>query len=532
MSEAEPPPASPSSPPSAKLRPQRFSFVWVIPIVAAIIAGYLGYRTIVERGPLATISFQTAEGLAVGQTQVKYKAVALGTVEGIDLAKDNKRVNVKVRMNNVGARFLTSHARFWVVRPRLNANDVSALDTLVSGAFIAVDPGLPGGQPQKDFTGLEQPPGALSDEPGRTYTLMAENLGSLATGSPVFYRNVVVGEVLGYDLGNGLGPIKINIFVRQPYDNLVHRDTRFWNSSGIEAAIQGGVLQIQLQSIQALLSGGVTFSVPPTDENGPVSPDKAVFHLYASHQEAEADAYAQQIPIVSYLTTSVSGLTEGSSVDVLGIQVGDVTKVSLVVDQVKGTVKARVEMRLQPQRVFSAEELIPGTDPLPEFQKLVNNGLRVEIGTASYVTGQKDVTLTMVPDAAPVTVTRENGDIVLPSAAGGLDEAIASFGSISAKLKKIPFDKIGDNLNKLLVTTNNTLGSSSVKDSLKNLNLTLESANATLKSANQSYGTDSDFQHQLEQTLDQAQAALRTVQALANYLDRHPQALLLGRGNN
>jgi paraquat-inducible protein B len=121
---------------------------------------------------------------------------------------------------------------------------------------------------------------------------------------------------------------------------------------------------------------------------------------------------------------------------------------------------------------------------------------------------------------------------VLPSAPGGLDEAIASFGTISAKLNKIPFDKIGNNLNKLLITTNSTLGSSSVKDGLKNLNLTLQSANATLRSANNSYGTDSDFQHQLSQTLQQAQQALSTVRALAEYLNRHPQALLLGRGNN
>jgi paraquat-inducible protein B len=342
----------------------------------------------------------------------------------------------------------------------------------------------------------------------------------------------VVGEVLGYNLGNGLGPIKINIFVRQPFDDLVHGDTRFWNSSGIEAAIQGGVLQVQLQSVQALLSGGVTFSVPPTDEKSAASTEGTVFRLYASHQEAQADAYAQQIPVVSYLTSSVSGLTEGSSVDILGIQVGDVTKVSLVVDRLAGTVKARVEMRLQPERVFSAGDVPPGTDPLPDFQRLVNNGLRVEIGTASYVTGQKNVTLAMEPHAKPVEVTREDGDIVLPSAPGGLDEAIASFGTISAKLNKIPFDKIGNNLNKLLITTNSTLDSSSVKDGLKNLNLTLQSANATLRSANNSYGTDSDFQHQLSQTLQQAQQALSTVRALAEYLNRHPQALLLGRGNN
>ena len=133
MSEAQspPPPASPRPPPRAALRRRRFSFVWLIPLVALGIAGYLGYRTILERGPLLTLRFSTAEGLADGQTQVKYKAVQLGTVEGIDLSPDNNSVIVRVRMNHVGERFLNSHARFWVVRPRLTPGDLSGFETLV-----------------------------------------------------------------------------------------------------------------------------------------------------------------------------------------------------------------------------------------------------------------------------------------------------------------------------------------------------------------------------------------------------------------
>lgn len=520
---------TPNPPPTAPLRRPFMSPVWLIPLVAAFIALYLGYRTVIERGPLMTLTFNTAEGLEAGQTQVKYKAVALGTVESIDLAKDNSHVVVKVRMNEAGKPFLTNHARFWVERPRFDLTDLSGLDTLVSGAYISVDPGPPGGTYLNHFAGLEQPPGVRSDEPGRTYLLTAENLGSLSTGSPVFYRDVVVGEVLSYDLGNGLGPAKISIFVRAPFDNLVRPESRFWNSSGVTAAIQGGVLQIQMQSLQAVISGGVTFSVPQAAENSAPSPDNSVFNLYASHQEAESASYQTQISVVSYLNTSVSGLTPGAPVDILGIQVGDVTNVKLIIDRKSGQVTARVAMLLQPERVFGTDGFAKNFNPEVDFQKLVDHGLRVEIGTASYVTGQKLIALTMEPKASPVKITREGTALVLPSQAGGLDTAIASLSDLSSKLSKIPFQQIGDNLNKLLITANGTIGSQELKQSLTALSATLKSANQTLDTVNQTYGNDSDFQRSLQQVLEQANGALRSFKLLADYLNEHPQALLLGR---
>jgi paraquat-inducible protein B len=527
MSEAAPPPPPP---PAAAVHQARFSLVWLIPVIAAIIAGYLGYRTFLEQGPLMTLTFDTAEGLAAGQTQVKYKAVALGTVESIDLGPDHSNVVVKVRMNSVGARFLTSHARFWVVRPRFNLSDVASLDTLLSGAYISVDPGAPGGTYLNHFTGLEQPPGVRSDEPGRTYVLTADNLGTLTTGSPVYYRDVQVGEVLGYDLGNGLGPAKISIFVRAPYDNLVRPESRFWNSSGIAAAITGGVLQIQMQSLEAVIAGGVTFSLPPEAVKSPPSPNNASFTLYASHQEAEAATYQWQIPVVSYLTTSVSGLTPGAPVDMLGIQVGDVTSIQLQIDRKNGKMTVRVGMQLQPERVFN-ESSLANVNPGADFQLLVNHGMRVEIGTESYVTGQKLIALTMEPGAPPVPVTREGNAYVLPSQPSNLDITLASLSAVSAQLAKIPFKQLGDNLNKLLVTANGTLGGSQMKQTLNTLDNTLQNTNATVGSLNQTYGSDSDFQRSVAQVLQQANDALSAIKQLADYLNRHPQAILLGRSN-
>jgi paraquat-inducible protein B len=520
----------PSAPRRAALRRRRFSFVWAIPIIAAIIAGYLGYRTIIEQGPLLTLSFDTAEGLAAGQTQVKYKAVALGTVDSIDLSSDNSHVIVKVRMNNVGRRFLTSHARFWVVRPRFTPGDLSGLDTLVSGAFIAVDPGLSGGTYRNSFVGLEEPPGVRSNEPGNTYVLKADSIGSLDTGSPVFYRDVQVGEVLGYDLGNGLGPVTINIFVKAPFDNLVKQQSHFWNASGITANLTGGGFHLEFQSLQAIVSGAVAFDIPPDAQTGPPSADNSVFYLYHSEDDANAAGYQTNIPLVAYFTSSVAGLQVGAPVDVLGIQVGQVTEVRLMVDLPYAGVKVRVAMDLQPERVVHiAGPATQAVDPATILQKMANQGMRAELDTASFVTGQKEIALSIIPGAGPAPLLHEGDALVLPSHSGGLDNAIASLTDISAKLDKIPFEKIGNNLNNLLITTNRTLGGKQMKQTLASLSATLSSANNTLSGVNQDYGNDSDFQRSLQQLLEEANAALQSIKQLTDYLNRNPQSLLLGR---
>jgi paraquat-inducible protein B len=535
MSEAQTPPPQtpPPTAPRAALRRRRFSMVWVIPLVALLIAGYLGYRTLLQQGPLLTLTFSTAEGLAAGQTQVKYKAVQLGTVESIDLSPDNESVIVKVRMTHVGRRFMTSNARFWVVRPRFTPGDLSGLDTLVSGAFIAVDPGVGNSHYQDRFVGLEQPPGVRSNEPGRTFVLTADNIGSLDTGSPVYYRDVQVGEVLGYDLGNGLGPVTIRVFVRAPFDDLVKARSHFYNSSGVTASLEGGGFHIEFQSLQAIISGGVTFTLPVEADHDPASPEGTMFPLYGTQAEADAAGYQTNVRIVSYFESSVAGLVKGAPVQILGIQVGQVTDVKLLVDPNTGDAKVRVAMDLQPERVVGKGGIAPsGMDPETVVRNMVDGGVRVQLATGSYVTGQKIIMLGKVPNPGKATITMEGDAIVLPSANGGLDTAIANISDITAKLDKFPFAQIGNNLNKLLVTTNRTVSSANVKQTLAALTETLKAANVTLASVNQDYGNDSDFQRNLAQLMTQANDALRSIKLLSDYLDRHPQALILGRGGS
>ena len=336
--------------PVATARRTRFSTIWIIPVVALVVAIFLGYRTISSRGELITISFQSAEGLTAGQTQVKHKNVALGTVESIRLTRDMQTVLVEVRMSREADRILTDKTRFWVVRPRLSGSNISGLETLVSGAYIAVDPGPESGAQTKSFVGLESPPGVRSDEPGRTYTLMTRDVKSIGEGSPVFFRGLTVGEVLGYKIPpSGRGPIPVQVFVRDPYDRFVKVDTRFWNDSGVEVNFGGGGIKLQIESLQAVLSGGVGFGISE-DRHGadvPEAPDQAVFKLYDTETDADSAGYHRRIPFATYLQSSVKGLAVGSEVDIYGMQVGNVTDIRLELDEATGSARVRVGMEIK-----------------------------------------------------------------------------------------------------------------------------------------------------------------------------------------
>ena len=547
--------------PEAHSRPTRFSLIWLIPILVVAIGAYLGWTTLSRQGPEITIQFDSADGLTSGQTQVKHIAVALGTVQGIDLSHDLQHVDVRVRMSSESAPLLTDHAKFWVVRPRLSGASISGLETLVSGAFIAIDPGPPGGVAQTRFEGLDAPPGVRSDEPGSTFTLTTGSLGSLGQGSPMFFRDVTVGEVLGYKMpSDGRGPIPVQVFIRSPYDRFVRRDTRFWDVSGLRLDLNGGDLHLQVESLQALLSGGISFGLPAQrrDKEAEVAPPNSAFKLYSSKQAADNAGYQQRFHLVTYLRTSVKGLDISSPVDMFGLQVGNVTDVRLMIDPRTGDARVRVEMEVQPERVLSEQDL-HGDSIFSTTQALVNRGLRAETDSSNLLTGASMISLTFVPKAKPVAITREGDAIVLPSQAGGLAGITDSLSTAADKLAALPIEQIGDNLNNLLAHTDAAVGGPQVKQALVELNRTLASLDALSNHANQgltplmqrlpaiadqlqkslgkadtalaAYGGNSDFHQNLQRTLDQLGETARSVRALTDYLNRHPSSLIFGRSH-
>lgn len=531
------------APPEAQLKRSRISLIWLIPLVAVVIGAYLGWRTIAERGPLITITFQTADGITAGQTHVRHKAVDLGTVESTRLSRDMSHVDVSVRMTAQATPYLTRQTSFWVVRPRLSAGSISGLETLVSGAYIEMDPGAMGGAAVTAFKGLEQPPAVRSDEPGRAFTLTAVRLGSLGQGSPVFYRDVVVGEVLGYDLGNGTGPVKVQVFVRAPYDKFVQKGSHFWNVSGLSVQVGGSGVHVEVASLQAVLSGGVAFNTPAGTKSAPAAAS-TVFPLYRDYDTAASAGYTTQIGFETYFSDSVRGLSVGAPVELLGIQVGTVTGISLTLDPRAGQALAKVTFNVQPER------LGPGLKPdqeSPELvsERLVSHGLRVELGSESFLTGQLLLSLGFVP-GAPAGKVKKDGDlIVLPSTGGGISSVVTAASGIAQKLEALPIDEIAANLDKTLRAAAGAMGGLQELTRSANTQITpalqrlpaltaslqtiLSHADRTLAGVDRGYGGQSSFARELERAMLEVGDTARSIRQLADFLDRHPEALIRGR---
>ena len=531
---------------SARVRRSKFSLIWLIPIIAFAIAAYLGVRALRSEGPEITITFGTGDGLVAGQTQVRHKAVQLGQVEGVRLSDDLRRVLVRVKMRRDAEPYLTENARFWVVRPRLSSGSVSGIETLISGSYIEMDPGSRKGAEKNQFVGLEQPPGVRSGEPGRVFQLKAESIGSLGQGSPVFYRDITVGEVLGYDLGNGIGPVTVSVFVRAPYDEFVREGTHFWNASGLSVNLGSAGVHVEVASLQALLAGGVAFSVPRDGQPDKPAPVNAEFKLYANADDARSAGYKTRQVFVTYFESSVRGLAKGSAVEFFGIQVGVVTDVELEFDPRGANARVKVTFEVQPGRLDNPE--IAAADPIAVSKRLVARGMRAQLQTSSFLTGTMVLSLGFVPNTPPADVEMQGDVAVIPSAGGGLDNVLSSLTSISSKLDQLPLDQIGANLNDMLRSASGALGSvqalaqkadtglSPVLQRLPAITGALQDAASratrTFGSLETGYGRESQFNREMERALAQVGDAARSIRLLADFLDRHPEALVRGRAGS
>jgi len=563
---------TPETPPQAEAHARRhvgFSWIWLLPLATVLLVGYLVIKLVAERGPMISISFESADGLTAQQTQVKYKAVTLGTVEQIDLADDLAHVIVKVRMSEQSAALLTDKARFWVARPRLGGGLSSVetgLETLVSGAYVAVDPGPKGGQRKTEFKGLEKPPSVRSDEPGSAYFLEADTLGGLSEGAPVFYRDVAVGEVLSADLDqDGRTPsVRVRIFVRAPYDRKVVPETRFWNSSGIRVNVGATGLRLELQSIKSLLSGGIAFRAPVEAEQHARSPVESSFHLYADEAQAAVGFFGEGIPYVSYFQSSVRGLSEGSQVQMFGKQLGSVMHIDLVKDPRPGhadQLAARVAFVLQPDR--GLDEKDRQTMQHDGIRALVRQQMRVVLASSSLLTGQKELSLEFVPGSkAPAVLSEEAGALVLPSEGQDLQDLTASLSQILSKVNSIPFEEIGSNASHALASLDRTVGGPELQQAIASLNEALKDMSGLAREAKadlgpalarlpsiseklekavdqaqaafgqSGYGSDSKTQRSLERMMSQVGDAARSIRLLADYLNRHPESVVSGRKEN
>ncbi len=407
----------------------------------------------------------------------------MGVVQKIALSADLSRVVVTVRMNKEAAPLLTDKARFWVVRPRFFAGSISGLSTLFSGSYIDLLPSGEGGEPQTDFVGLENPPVLQSDVPGRTFLLDASRIGSLNLGSPIMFRDLEAGEILGWDVDEMARNITIHAFVRAPFDKYVHDNSRFWNASGATVQLGANGLQFQVESLRAIVLGGIAFDTPDDPKiTGESEPNRA-FTLYPNKEAADASVFKRSVPFVANFTTSVSGLAAGSPVMLRGLKIGEVSSVSLVYDRAADTVVVPVHFTLEPERIAMLDLPTDG-DLDSRMRELIHRGLRVKLESGSILTGQKQLVMDIFPGAVPAELRKDGGDYVVPVLGGGADDVATAATNLVNRLNSIPFETIGQNLNQTLAGVNGLVNDKQLGQSIAALRATLASTRELVDNLN------------------------------------------------
>ena len=510
------------------------SLIWLVPVIAVVIGASLVVNAWRAAGPRITITFETALGLEVGKTLVKYRNVTIGHVTAISVSTDHNRVLVSADLLRSAKDVLTADARFWVVRPRIGIGWASGLETLISGSYIAVEAGEAKAR-QTAFVGLENPPPATHGLLGKSLVLHAKDVGSLVLDAPVYFRHFEVGHVIDRELEAGGHGARVVVFIDAPYDRLVTRATRFWNASGIDLTLGADGMKLRTQSLASVLAGGIAFETVPTAQEVGLVASGAEFTLFDDQAAAMAPPDGEPRYVRMRFTQSLRGLSVGAPVDFVGVNIGQVFSLDLDYDAEHQSFPVIVTALIYPRRMGKAYEVLEQSGTATSEDKmarlvgrLVARGLRAQPRTGNLLTGQLYIALDFIPGARPARFAVDARPLEIPTVSGSVEQLQQKLVSIVDKIDRIPIAQIGGHLDADLVDLDSALRELRT-DVLPAGSAALSSLHTTLGTVDQALADDAPWRDNIDQTLVEARSTLRSVRSLTDYLDRHPEALLRGR---
>ena len=513
-------------------RKKSVSIVWIVPLVALLIGGWLAYLAITEKGPTITITFQSAEGLEAGKTKIKFKDVEVGQVEEIRLSPDLSHVMVTAQLTKDAKDYLSENTRFWVVRARVAGGGVSGLGTLFSGAYIGMDPGKPG-KKARSFKGLETPPVVTTDLPGRHFMLKAERLGSLDIGKPVYFRQIQVGQVVAYALEEDGQTVDIKIFIHSPHHERVYKNTRFWNAGGLDVSVGATGIKVITESFVTLMIGGIAFETSMDLEPGPVAQEGETFRLYDNREEIYKKTYVKKNRRLLHFNGSVRGLSVGAPVKFKGIDIGEVIDIRLEFDYDAMAFRIPVVIEVEPERItLIGKQTI---DRQRGSEILVEKGLRAQLKQGNLLTGQLYIDLDIHPDEPPRKMIYGGKYPELPTIPTPREEITRGITKIVDQLEKLPLEQIGKDLRETLAHLNKSI--EQLFKLMQNLDetvapaatATLERSQTTLMKLDRLLSAESPTGHELKRSFAELADAARNISVLADYLGRHPESLIFGK---
>lgn len=225
-----------------------------------------------------TVLLDAVKGLKVG-AGLRYHGIEVGKIATLRLSDDH-RVIATLRVATAHTHLLRRHSKVWVEEAEVSLAGVKNAETLIFGSYLNLLPG--DGDQVTSLTALPGPPRQeLAEKSGLPLILLADQLGSLDIGSPVYYRQVPIGEVVAYDLAPSLQKVRVHARIDNRYRAAIRENTKFWQVSGtrIEGGIFSGVT-ISAESLTAIIRGGVALATPEGEAAGEAISDATSFILH------------------------------------------------------------------------------------------------------------------------------------------------------------------------------------------------------------------------------------------------------------
>jgi len=403
----------------AKIRKiSQWSPIWIVPVAAVLIGSWMLYHTFKNQGPTVTMLASNAEGIVSGKTQIKSRSVDVGKVVSVELSQDLKQVVIRARMNPGTDNLLNDESQLWVVKPTIGRGGVSGLNTLLSGAYIELQPGK-GDSGKYFFELLETPPIAPPDAPGVRIFLSSSDAAALAVGDPILYRGYDVGTVERSEFDMQKRNMRYQLFIRAPYDALVTENVRFWKASGMALDMSAEGVRIEMASMATLLGGGVTFDVLDGWPAGNKVANNTDFQLFENRKSIQDGLYNEYLEYLLFFDESIRGLTAGAPVEYRGVRIGTVASVPYFFKmknplQVAFNKGIPVLIRIETGRLYDNLTL---PQLRAELDQAVSLGLRAVLKTGNLLTGGLYIDLNQQDGAQTKAVAEAAAVAAQPAAA-------------------------------------------------------------------------------------------------------------------
>jgi paraquat-inducible protein B len=513
---------------------------------------YLGLQAVANRGYSVIVTFKTSGGARAGDTPVIYKGVSVGHVVKIQVSPDAKGVDMTLRLDQRAKGRLGPGAKFWLIGAEPNLTDFSSLKAAVSGVSIGVAPSA--GPPTRHFVGLNQPPVVPPDTPGTLYALEGVEVGSTRAGAGIYYHGLEVGRVERVEI-TGVQTTRMLMFINAPFDRLVRPGSLFFTANAADISLSAGHLDASLGPGSSVLTGGFEFDTPEAATAQPQSPRGAVFHFYADKAQAADQPHGPQIRYRANFDGAPQRPQVDAPVWLSGVRIGKVLGSVVSLPPGADLPRTAISLEIEPEKLGLPVDGAPQAQTDDALRRLIRGGYRLTLSQSPPVLGAASLTFVRSADAARAALAGSDPELIPTSGGAGLDDLTTKVNAILDKVNRVPIQAIGQDVREITRHLRALVSSPQLGDSLNHLDGTLTQADQMMTQAKPKIGPLIDKLNQaadevsgaaaagqallsgqgaaqdasLPDAIRQLNDAARSIRGLADYLGRHPEAVIRGK---